>query len=156
MKKIEVILIIGAVIGLLLAIFHVPLSPLIVSLFFVSLGLLYFYLGFALFNGIHLRRIFDPESYKGIGSWRLVIAAGTGLALSMLTIEFMFTVLNYPMPKTLLQAGLVSTTVVLVLAIVKNAKEKNMFYRNIILRCLIFIVIAVIFLVIPGHIFEKA
>lgn len=62
-KKLETTLIAGAVIGLLLALLNVPLTTLIVSLFFVALGLLYFYLAFALFNGIPLRKIFNPESY---------------------------------------------------------------------------------------------
>lgn len=155
MKKFEIILIAGAVIGLLLALFSVPLSSLIVSLFFVPLGLLYFYLGFALFNEISLRKLFVPESYKGIGSWRIGTAIGTGLAFSILTIGFMFTVLNYPMAKTLLTTGLGFTAVIVILAIVKNTQEKNLFYRDIIIRCTVFLVIAIVFLLIPGHIFEK-
>ncbi|MFZ2285859.1 MAG: hypothetical protein WAV93_02635 [Bacteroidales bacterium] len=155
MKRLELILILGASIGLLLSLFNVTFSSLIVSLFFVALGLLYFYLGFALFNGIHLRKIFDPASYKGIGSWRIAIAAGAGLALSMLTIGFMFTILCYPMSKTLLIAGLVCTAMILILAVIKNTKDKNKFNRNIILRCLVYLIIAVIFLFIPAQIFEK-
>lgn len=155
MKKLEIILIAGAVIGLLLALLNVPLSSLVVSLFCVALGILYFYLGFALLNGIPLRKIFVPESYKGVGTWRIATAVGTGLALSILTIGIMFTILSYPMAKTLLIAGLASTAVVFILAIVKNAREKNPFYRDIIIRCVVILVIAIIFLLIPGHILEK-
>ena len=154
-RKLEIILIIGAVLGLLLALLNVPLSSLIVSLFCVALGILYFYLGFALFNGIPLRKIFDPASYKGIGSKRIATAVGTGLALSIITIGFMFTVLNYPMAKTLLIAGLVFTAVIIIMAIVTNTKQQKPFYRAIIIRSVVFLVIAIIFLLIPGHIFEK-
>ncbi len=34
MKKLEIILIIGAVIGFLMVLFNIPLSPVVVSLFF--------------------------------------------------------------------------------------------------------------------------
>jgi len=154
-KKLEIILIIGAFLGLLLALLNVPLSSPIVSIFCVALGILYFYLGFVLFNGIPLRRIFDPESYKGIGSWRIATAVGTGIALSILTIGFMFAVLSYPMANTLLIAGLASTAVVFILAIAGSAREKNIFYRDIIIRCVVFLAITILFLCIPEHIFEK-
>ena len=155
MKKLEIILIIGAIIGFLMVQLSVPLNSVVVSLFFGVLGLLYFYLGFALFNGIQFRGILKAESYKGVGTWRIAIAVGTGLALSELTIGFMFTILNYPMAKSLIIFGIVLAVVVIILAVAKNAREKNQFYWNIIMRCLIFIVIAVFFLVLPGQIFEK-
>ena len=154
MKKLEIILIIEAVIGFLMVLFNIPLSPVVVSLFFVVLGLLYFYLGFALLNGIRLRNIFKADSYKGLGTWRIMVAIGTGLALSQLTIGYMFTILSYPMAKSFLTFGMVLAAIMMILAVFRNTKEKNQFYRNIVLRCLIFIVIAVIFLVLPSHIFK--
>ncbi len=75
MKKLEIILIIGSVIGVLMAVLNVPLNALVVSVFFLMLSLLYLYLGFALFNDIPLRKIFNPKSYKGIGTWRIFIAS---------------------------------------------------------------------------------
>ena len=155
MKKLEIILIVGAATGLLLALLNVPLSSLIVSLFFVALGLLYFYLGFALLNGIRLRDIFKAESYTGIGPWRIAIAIGTGIALSNLTIGFMCSILTYPMAEMFLTSGLAIAALMIILALIKGAREKIAFYRNIILRCLVFIALAVAFLLIPEHIFEK-
>jgi putative Mn2+ efflux pump MntP len=155
MKKLEIILIAGAAAGLLLALFNVPLNSLIVSLFFVGLGLLYFYLGFALLNGIRFRNIFKADSYKGLGPWRIAIAIGTGIALSNITIGFMFSILGYPMAETLLTFGIVLTVIMTILALIEKARDRNPFYRNIIIRCIVFLVLAVIFLLIPGHIFEK-
>lgn len=150
------ILIAGAVIGLLMAILNVPSHSLIVSVFFLALSLLYFYLGFALFNGIHLRKMFTAESYKGLGSWRIGVAIGTGIAISQIVIGFMFTILNYPMANTLIQVGLVFTAVILLIASLRNAKEKHRFYRDIILRCAVSIIIAIVILLIPGHLFQPA
>lgn len=155
MKKFEIILIIGAVIGFLMVLFNIPLNSVVVSLFFVVLGLLYFYLGFALFNGIRLRNIFKADSYNGLGTWRILLAVGTGMALSELTIGFMFTILNYPMAKSLIIFGIVLTVIMIILALIRNTKEKNQFYRYIILRCLVFVIIAVVLLLIPGQVFEK-
>jgi uncharacterized membrane protein len=146
MKKLEIILITGAIIGLLLALFNTPLDSLVVSVLFTTLSCLYFYLGFALFNDIPFKKIFLPETCKGLGLWRILIAIGTGLALSILTFGIMCSVLSYPMAETFLVIGIVLAGINLILALIKNAHEKDQFYRNIILRCLIFIIIAVIFL----------
>ena len=149
------ILIIGAIIGLLMGLFKVPCDFLIVSVFSITLSCLYFILGFALFNNIPARKIFKADSYKGIGTWRILIAIGAGLALSILTIGFMFSILSYPLAKTLLVVGIVLAAIIITLALIINAQEKNQFYRNIILRSSLFVIIAVIFLLLQGHLVEK-
>ena len=154
MKKFEIILLIGAIIGFLLVLFKIPLDSLIVSVFFITLSCLYFCLGFALLNNIPLRKIFEADSYKGIGTWRILIAIGTGIVLSILTIGFMFTILSYPVAKTLLVVGIVLAAIIVILALIKNAQDKNQFYRNIILRSFVFMIIAVIFLLLQGHLFK--
>ncbi|MHC1733624.1 MAG: hypothetical protein AB9888_16530 [Bacteroidales bacterium] len=156
MKKLEMILIAGSAIGLLLALLNVPHHSVIVTFLFMALSFFYFYLGFALFNGIHLRKIFKAESYKGIGPWRIAIAIGTGIALSDLTVGFMLAINDYPMASSFLTFGLVFTSVMLLLAAVRNTKEKNQFYRNIILRCAVFIIIAIILLLLSGHQFQTS
>lgn len=156
MKKLEIILIIGAIIGLLMTVLSIPLHSLIVSVFFTALGCLYFYLGFALFNGVSFRKIFKAESYKGLWPWQILIAIGSGLALSMLTIGYMFSILNYPMARTYLTSGSVLAAIIIIIALIKNAGKKNQFYRNIILRSLVFLIIAVIFFLLPGELFGRA
>jgi hypothetical protein len=148
MKKLEIILITGAIIGLLLMLFNTPLDSLIASVFFITLSCLYYFLGFALFNNIPARKIFKADSYKGIGTWRILIAIGTGIALSILTIGIMCSALNYPMAGTFLVVGIV------LVALIKNGQEKDQFYRNIILRSFVFLIISVIFLLLPGNIFN--
>ncbi len=153
MKKLEMILIIGAIIGLLLILLKTPFDSLITSVFFITLSCLYYILGFALFNDIPVRKMFKADSYRGIGTWRILIAIGTGIALSILTIGFMFSILGYPMAKTLLIVGIVLAAIIITLALMKNAQEKNEFYRNIILRSFAFVIIAVIFLLLPEPLF---
>lgn len=58
MKKLELILISGAVVGLLLALINIPYYTAVSALFLVTLGIIYLYLGFALFNDIQLSKIF--------------------------------------------------------------------------------------------------
>ena len=146
------ILIIGATIGLLMALFNTPFDSLIVSVCFITLSCLYFCFGFALFNNIPFRKIFVPDSYKGLDFWRILIAIGTGLAFSVLTIGIMCSVLSYPMAKTFLAVGIVLAVIIIILALIKNAQRKDNFYRNVILRSFVFMIIAIIFLLLPGHI----
>jgi putative Mn2+ efflux pump MntP len=155
MKKLELVLIIGAVVGLVMMLFNVPLDSMIVSVFFITLGCLYFYLGFALLNDIRFRDIFKADSYKGLGIWRILIAIGSGIASSWLTIGLMFSILNYPMAGTFLIVGIVFAAIMITLALIRNMRDKNKFYRNVILRCFVFIIIGVIFLLLPGQIFES-
>ncbi|MDX9904171.1 MAG: hypothetical protein RB288_08855 [Bacteroidales bacterium] len=153
MKKLEMILIAGAVVGLLMTLFDIPLNTLIVSLFFLVLALLYIYLGFALFNNVGFRNIFKAESFKGLGPWRIALAIGTGIALSTLTVGFMFSILGYPMADTILIYGIVLAVIMIILALIINGRDNNTFYRNIILRCVIFLIIAVVFLLLPADLF---
>jgi uncharacterized membrane protein len=122
----------------------------------MTLGCLYFYFGFALFNSIRLRNIFKADSYKGIGTWKILTAIGTGITLSILTIGIMFFILNYPMAQTFLVVGIVLAAIIIILALIKNAMGKDQFYRNIILRSFVFLIIAVVFLLLPGHIFNAS
>lgn len=117
---------------------------------FLVLGLLYFYLGFALFNDIPFRKILVAESYKGIGVWRLATAIGAGFALSTLSVGFMFTILSYPMARTLLTYGSGLVVIILILALVMNIRKKNNFYRSILLRCLAGGILALALLLSPG------
>jgi hypothetical protein len=55
------------------------------------------------------------------------------------------------MARSLLTFGLLLTSIMLLLAAVRNAKEKDRFYRNIILRCAVFIIIDVVFLLLHGQ-----
>ena len=147
------ILIAGAVVGLLMTLFDIPLNTLIVSLFFLVLALLYIYLGFALFNNVGFRNIFKAESFKGLGPWRIALAIGTGVALSTLTVGFMFSILGYPMADTILIYGIVLAVIMIILALIIYGRDNNTFYRNIIFRCVIFLIIAVVFLLLPADLF---
>lgn len=151
MKKLELILILGVVVGLLLTLLNVPYHTAVSSIFLLTLGIIYLYLGFALFNDIQLSKIFKSESYRGVGPWRIAIAIGTGLGLSQLTTGFMLALGNYPMTRLFLSFGLVVTALMLLLTLIRNTKEKHRFNRNIALRCSVFIIIGVIFLLVHGQ-----
>jgi len=151
MKKLELILISGAAVGILLALLNVPYHTAFSSLFLIALGIIYLYLRFALFNDIPFSKIFKSESYRGIRPWRILLAIGTGLGLSQLTTGFMLALGNYPVTRSLLRVGLVMSALMLLLTLIRNTKEKHQFYRNIALRCAVFIIIGAIFLIINGQ-----
>lgn len=151
MKKLEFILITGALIGILMAIFGISFHSVIASVFLLTLGTLYLYLGFALFNDIPFGKIFKSESYKGLGKWRLGIAIGTGIGLSQITMGFLFAINKYPMTGSFLSFGLVITASMLLLALIRNRMEKQRFYMIISLRCAAFIIVGAIVLLLYGQ-----
>lgn len=156
MKKLELFLIAGAIVGFLLALFDIPLDSVIASVFFTLLGCLYFYFGFALFNDIPFRKIFKAESYKGIDPRKLLMAMGTGISLSLLTIGYLFSILVYPMARTFLILGCILTAIIIILAVINYSRVKDQFFRGIILRSSLFLIIAVIFFMFTGNIFKAS
>ncbi len=156
MKKLELILIVGAIVGLLMALFHGPYYRLVTMLFFTSLGCLYYFFGFALLNNVPGRKIFKSDSYKGLGTWRILIAIGTGWAISTLVLGYLFSIRSYPMAELFLVVGSVFTAIMLLLASIRYVKERHQSYKTIILRCALFIIIGIIFLLLPAHIFPAS
>ena len=156
MKKLELILIVGAIVGILMALFHVTSYSWVVSFFFLTLGCLYYFFGFALLNNIPGRKIFKADSYKGVGTWRILIAIGAGWAISILTMGYMFSILSYPMAELFLTVGLIFAAIMIIIAFIKYAQVKDKVYRNIILRSFVFVIIGIIFLLLPAHIFPAS
>jgi len=154
MKKVELVLTAGVLVGIIMLLMSLPLQSLFVSVLSLALSFLYFCLGLALFDGIRIQNIFTAESYKGFGSWLLGVAIGTAIAISQIIISSMFEILNYPMANNLIRDVLVFTSALLLMASIRNAKAKHRFYLNVIPRFTVFNIIAIIILLNPGHLFQ--
>jgi hypothetical protein len=146
MRKAEIIIIALCIVSVILNFMLVPGGVLFTLITLLALSTLYFYLGFALFNGIRLRKIFKKESYAGINALRIVGCIGTGMALSLLVIGLLFKLLAWPGSFINLLAGLFFVTVVLIISIIKFIMTKSSFYKLIIIRCAIFFIIGFIFI----------
>ena len=96
-------------------------------------SVIYFYLGFALLNGIRLRKLFKKVSFSEIGTPRIIAAVILGICLSTLIIGMMFKLLFLPGANEMLSIGLISILVSLVAlvgyALVKKSNFNNYYFR---------------------------
>lgn len=149
MKKAEIIIATLSIIALGLNLLLIPGGGVLTVLTLSTLSMIYFYLGFALFNDIKLRRIFKKDSYKEISSLRILGAVGAGFALSMTTIGFMFKFQSWPGADFNLGAGLVGLLIVTIIGAIKYSKNKSNYYIRIFKRTAILGGLGLILMLIP-------
>ena len=149
MKKAEIIIATLSIIALGLNLLLIPGGGVLTVLTLSTLSMIYFYLGFALFNDIKLRRIFKKDSYKEISSLRILGAVGAGFALSMTTIGFMFKFQSWQGADFNLGAGLVGLLIVTIIGAIKYSKNKSNYYIRIFKRTAILGGLGLILMLIP-------
>jgi hypothetical protein len=132
MNKLEKTLVIVTLVALILKYLAVPGMSLFVVIGLLGLALLYFYFGFALFNGIGFKGIFKKESYIEISKYKIFAAVLVGVSLSMICIGLLFKVQHWFGFSTYLYAGLSLSLVMLVIAVLKyNSFNKLLLIRLI-------------------------
>ncbi|HKK38941.1 MAG TPA: hypothetical protein VJ949_05965 [Cryomorphaceae bacterium] len=134
MKKFEVICSLLAILGFVLKCFQVPFSGVTLVLSLSALGMFYYSLSFAYFNGISFRGIFKRVSYRGKSAKRLVGASVMGLSLSVLVIGTLFKLQFWPMSSFYLMVGLFMLAAIFVFAIYYHFKTNANFYSEILKR----------------------
>lgn len=149
MKKTELILIIIANVTLAMMMFQIPLGGAFAILSLSSLSLIYMYFGFALFNSIRFREIFQKESYKGISKKRIIGGVGAGFALSVSSIGVLFKFLSWPGASINLIVGIIALIIVAVISLIKMQKTADKYYSNILKRVIGFGVTCILLLTIP-------
>lgn len=80
MKKFELIVVLLVLLAIILKLLHITGSGILTVLTFSTLSIFY-YLSFALFNGIRLRDIFKNAAYKDTNAKRIIGAIGLGFVL---------------------------------------------------------------------------
>lgn len=134
MKKTEIVIIASCLLAVILNFALVPGGILLTILSFTLLSVIYFNLGFLLFNNIRLRNAFKSESYKGIKSSRMIGAIGTGFALSLIVIGVLFKLLSWPGSAVVILVGVFFTGVVVLISTIKYLTSKNPFYMPVLIR----------------------
>lgn len=138
MKKAEIIMGALSILALGLNLLLVPGSGLLTFLTLSILSIIYFILGFALFNGIQLRNVFKKESYTDVSGSRIIGAVGTGWALSATINGIMFKFQSWPGAEINLNAGLVGLLIVVIIGKIKYSKNRSEYYTRIFKRIVIF------------------
>lgn len=149
MKTVEIILSSLVGLGLIFWLLVWPGASIMLVIGLSLLSILYFWLSFALLNGIRFRNAFKRESYREINSRRILGAVGAGIALSMVTIGALFRLMFWPGNDIMLLEGLICLAVVSAIALSRYKKELPDFYRKVYLRFGVFGLLALALFLAP-------
>jgi hypothetical protein len=136
MKILEKIMAIVAILAIVMVYFNIPYGVFLSIISFTVLSWIYYPFGFAFFNGIHLRRIFKKESYKGVSALSIVGAIFAGMALSTLCTGILFTIASYAYAERFLSIGLFSTGLILIAVLIIMLRNRAVFPKKIFIRIL--------------------
>ncbi len=150
MKKTEIILVVVAIMGLIMRFNHYPFSGLMVIVPLFLLAMLYFYLGFALFNNLGLIKALKKKSFEGKSKMRIIGAIATGLALSISIIGMLFKTMFWPGAIINLLLGVFSISVIVIISFVKLKITKDNYYLNILKRTIAFGLISLFLVLLPS------
>lgn len=135
MKKLEKISIAVIVAGVVGSLLQIDYSNAVFMIGCTLLAMIYFGLGFALFNDVSLRSIGKAGSFKSVGRLVGSIAAGVALSIVVIGVQFKFLILQ--------GAGemlVIGTTLLAIIAIVALAmfiiryKGESSFYKGVFIR----------------------
>jgi len=147
MKKIELILIIIVLVSLLLKILSVPGMSLFFTVSLLILYLLYFFIGFVLFNDLKLSNILKKDSYTGLSILRIMGSVGVGIALAIACVGILYKVQHWNDANLYLYLGLALICILLIITIIKFNLSKADFYKGLIIRLSVFLLMSIFVLV---------
>jgi hypothetical protein len=90
MKKAELLISIIGIIGIIIKVMLIPGGSILISLSFINLMVIYFFLGFALLNNIEFKNAFKKESFNNIYPLQIIgaILSGWGIGIVIMGISF--------------------------------------------------------------------
>jgi len=134
MKTLEKVIGLVIIISLIMKLTLIPGGSILAVISLTTLACIYYPLGFAFFNKIRLRKIFKRDSYKGLTKFRIIGAIGIGMGLAAICIGILFKFQHWPGADTYLSSGLVTTLIILIVAMIRFIKSKDNFYKRIFKR----------------------
>lgn len=137
MRKVEIGLVVLAVIGFLFKLMAWPFAGVMLVLGTSTLGYMYFFLSFALLNDIGFRQIFKKGSFKGVGAGKIVASIFVGFALCLATLALLFKLQFWPGAARYTQVSLFWMTILVAIAIVTGFMKKPSFTQSTSARIII-------------------
>ena len=144
MRKLERIFGIVAFVAFVLKIFDIFPVNIFLILSLLILSILYYPLGFALFNNIRMKQILKKDSYQGLSVLHIIGSIGAGIALSTSCLGILFKLLHWPNGEIYVLTGLVTSLVVFIIAIAKYVISRDKYYLSIFIRLIITSVVSLI------------
>lgn len=151
MKKIEIVLIVMAILALLMKFAHFPGAEMLLLISFSLLAMAYMFLGFAFFSTSESSKLSESDSHKRTSTIRVIGSIGTGLALSFATQGILFKIQSYPGTLPLLSIGFLGLTVVAVISLIKIRKDTDNYYSTILKRVVIFGILCAFLIFVPQN-----
>ncbi|MFN8309896.1 MAG: hypothetical protein U0T73_08030 [Chitinophagales bacterium] len=151
MKRVELTLIAGSLMGIALNLANLPSGVSLSVLATGSLAFFYLYFSFALFNNIRFRNLFKKSSYSGIKALRIMGSVVTGFVLTLLVVGIIFKTLMWPGASLMCIAALPPTLLVSIVTLVRYLPHRDGFYEPILWRLVIYSSIVVGLLNLPPY-----
>jgi len=137
MKKFEKIIGFVLLIGLTFKFLLISGGSFFLAISLMFLAFLYFFLGFALFNQIPLKKIFKKESFTGINTIKVILAIGFGIGLSNTCVGILYKIQHWTGARILIISGITVIIIILLIGLISINKTKGPFIRGIIKRSII-------------------
>jgi hypothetical protein len=141
MKIIERILISMVALGCILQFFSLPLENFIVFISLVTSAVFYFIFSFALFNDLKINQIFKKKSYYGINAHHAIYTVYCGFVFSAILFGLTYSILHYEQSILMFYFGVLFLFLLLVFTVIKYFQRRTQFYKAILIRVIIFIVL---------------
>lgn len=151
MKRIEIWLLAITISAFILKVFSVAGADALMGISLSATAMAYYPFGLFIINSIPLKKVFKRESYRGISFLRGFGSVVTGISLSIVIVGIMFKLLLSPGASVMLSVGLISSALVLSIALYKYLGNfRAMFYRQMLVRMGVFMVFGSILFFTPG------
>lgn len=124
-------------------------TSIIITLAGLTLSLLYFIFGFAVFTKIGFRKIFKKDSYANIKPWDIIICVFTGFAFQTLISALVFQIQHWPGTNVMSFIGLISSVPFILLAVILSITQNSFIYTRILKRGIPLVIILFILFVLP-------
>lgn len=125
MKKTELILVIIAMAGVTLRILELPGGGVLTVLPLTILSIIYMLLGFVVLNGLQIRKVFKRETYKDVSQGNLKFSMIAGWTFSIVLIAIFSKIQSYPGLENLIGFWLIILSVLIVVAIFLQSRNKS-------------------------------
>lgn len=141
MKLTEKILIGLVICSYIFQLFSFPGQNVLIYLSFMLAVLFYFLFSFALFGNISFKNLIKKESYEQLSSQHAIYAVYCGFAFNGYFIGLLYRILHWNNSKALMITGTLLLGLVLLTSGIKFIKRRTQFYKAILIRAIIFIIL---------------
>lgn len=144
MKKVEIVLILIALITYVLHAFGVNGVDVFYTMSMMSLSFVYCYLGFAIFNNISLKNITKKAAYQSISKNQLLLAIFIGVSISLSIVTTFLISMEWPNSTTLLFPSLLPMAFFTAMSFYMQRKSESPVYKTALPRTAAFFLVTVI------------